>query len=144
MSLVAAQSVRRHGIASLLLLGFLAGASAFWITETGVYMIAIGAFCLWHVTVGHVRAAGVALIYIGMSIATFMALSTFAFGTGVLNFEFITSLFAPAILYGSGFGAWPVNWLAPYEYSHQRSNPPDFGCHYHLGDIHLRRIAFGQ
>jgi hypothetical protein len=115
-SLIADEGADWRRIVIPLLLGLLAGVSVFWLTEIGLYMIAIGAFCVWHVTAGHVRAAGVALIYVGMSIATFMVLSAVAFGAGVLSVAFIKGLFTPAVVYGSGFGAWPINWLAPYEY----------------------------
>ncbi len=97
-------------------LALLAGASIFWNTEIGIYMIAIGSFCIWFNYQMSIRGLLAALAFSSLSLLTFIILCLAAFGGKVLTIDFVIALIKPAILYGSGFGFWPANWLSPYEF----------------------------
>jgi len=99
-----------------ILLGLVAGISLFWSTEIGISIILPGAFCIWFNTRSPMRAVLAVLMFFAVTGLAFIGLSVFAFGTGVLHINFIMGIFKPAIMYGSGFGAFPVNWLSPAEF----------------------------
>ncbi|HWM83602.1 MAG TPA: hypothetical protein VNQ56_16205 [Pseudolabrys sp.] len=109
-------SARKTQVAYLCAAGFLAAASTYWVTEIGIYLICIGIFCCWATEKHFPRVSADPLIFAVFAASTFIALSVLGSGKGALSFGYYLKLFEPLLLYAGGFGAWPVNWLAPYEY----------------------------
>lgn len=98
------------------LAGLLAGLSMFWNTEPGVYMIVCG--CTGFILLGRFKAAawtGAARMAVAVVLA-FLLPSLAAYGRGVFSWRFGVELFKPFLIYGGGFGAWPVNWLPGWSY----------------------------
>ncbi len=97
-------------------LSVVSGISFFWNTEIGLYTLIIGSFCVWHHFGFRLQLFIWALSFFLLSFFTFTLVCWLAFGTGIFSYFFAIALFKPALLYASGFGFWPVNWLSPWEY----------------------------
>ena len=94
------------------LLALALAGSLFLNTETGIYAsgaVAIAAIATvpaanWLFTLRQVLLLG------AMTFIAFMLLSALAFGPGVFDVHFLAYLTEPMLLYGSGFGAFPLDW----------------------------------
>jgi hypothetical protein len=96
--------------------GVLSGLSLFWVTEIGLELIAVGAFCLFLAGKKSVSKVSNPFAFVLSAGLTFALLSLAVHGPRTLSTAYYAGLIEPLLLYGGGFGAWPVNWLAPEEF----------------------------
>jgi len=86
------------------------GSSIFWNTETGTYMALCALAGTFVARKFQPSVVWELLELTIIALLSFFVLSVAFFGSGVLKIGFLLKLYEPLFFYGSGFGAWLVNW----------------------------------
>jgi hypothetical protein len=103
--------------------GVVAGLSAYWQTDIGLYTLAAGA-ALYAASAIFLRGSWWhAPLFLATGIGTFFGVCAFFFGPRVLSLLFIERLFEPLLLYATGFGNQVFNWSPGWGYWYNLAGP---------------------
>jgi hypothetical protein len=104
--------VRKRLLLSMTVMLSLSLACALFLnTETGIYISAAVAIATVLAVPPLLRSVGSVALLGVLTFVFFALLSLVAFGSGVLDLRYFYYLLEPLVLYTSGLGAWPIEWI---------------------------------
>jgi hypothetical protein len=105
------------------LLALSLSASLFLNSETGIYTSVAAAIGCILVRPDFLNAAARTVVLGVLTFALFALWNLAAFGPGVLQLEYWWLLLEPLMLYSSGLGAWPIEWMGGYHWLYNVISP---------------------
>src|SRR5262249_44349453 len=109
--------------AATLFLAVALSAALFLNTETGIYVCAAAAIVTVALGPGLWAPAVRTMVLGAATLGLFLLWNVIAFGSGVLQIQFLLSLLEPLVLYTGGLVAWPIEWAGGYHWIYNIVSP---------------------